>query len=80
MAYSVTESMRFKVTDYCVKSKKLPAALSGKRIALLADLHCTHYGKDNSRLFERIRQIAPDIIVIWSTVMTRKSSNMHVLF
>ena len=64
MAYSVTESLRFKVTDYCVKSKKLPDALSGKRIALLADLHCTHFGRDNERLFAKLKDLSPDIIVI----------------
>ena len=64
MAYSVTESLRFKVTDYCVKSKKVPEALDGKRIALLADLHCTHYGKGNERLYSRLKELAPDIIII----------------
>ncbi len=64
MAYSVTESLRFKVTDYCVKSKKIPAGLSGKKIALLADLHCTHFGKDNYRLFKKLKELSPDIIVI----------------
>ncbi|MBR5967441.1 MAG: metallophosphoesterase [Lachnospiraceae bacterium] len=64
MAYSVTESLRFKVTDYCVKSKKVPASLAGKRIALLADLHCTHYGKGNERLYSRLKDPAPDIIII----------------
>ena len=63
MAYSVTESLRFKVTDYCVKSQKIPAGLSGKRIALLADLHCTHFGRNNKRLFERLKLLSPDIIV-----------------
>jgi predicted MPP superfamily phosphohydrolase len=63
-AYSVTESLRFKVTDYCVKSKKLPDRLSGKRIALLADLHCTHFGRDNARLFKSLAELSPDIIVI----------------
>lgn len=64
MAYSVTESLRFKVTDYCVKSKKIPASLAGKKIALLADLHCTHYGKGNERLYSRLKDPAPDIIII----------------
>ena len=64
MAYSVTESLRFKVTDYCVKSKKVPVSLNGKRIALLADLHCTRYGKGNERLYSRLKELAPDIIII----------------
>ncbi|MBO7633891.1 MAG: metallophosphoesterase, partial [Lachnospiraceae bacterium] len=60
----MTESLRFKVTDYCVKSKKIPEALKGKKIAVLADLHCTHFGKGNRRLFSRLSMLAPDFIVI----------------
>ena len=73
MAYSVTESLRFKVTDYCVKSKKLPDSLESKRIVLLADLHCTHYSKKNRRLFTRLKELAPDMIVIAGDLVDGKS-------
>ena len=64
MIYSVTESMRFKVTDYCVKHQKVPDDLCGRRIMLLADLHCTYYGRNNKRLFDRIKMLAPDCIIL----------------
>ena len=64
MLYSVTESMRFKVTDYCVKHQKIPEELSGRRICLLSDLHCRSFGKDNEKLFNAIKKASPDLIII----------------
>ena len=64
MLYSVTESLRFKVTDYCVKNKKVPMELNGKKICLLSDLHGRSFGKDNAKLFKAVLDGRPDLIVI----------------
>ncbi len=63
--YSASESLRLKVTGYRVGHSGIPEGLDNKRLMLLSDLHCVrNFGRNNSRLFDRIRKCAPDLIVI----------------
>ena len=62
--YSVTEIFRFKITRYSVEQINIPASLDGKTIMLLSDMHCTRFGRNNSRLFKAIEECEADYIVI----------------
>ena len=53
-----------KTTKYTVSDSNLPSSFSGFRIAQVSDLHNASFGKDNSRLIERLKKAQPDIIVI----------------
>lgn len=63
-AFIIRDNMSFKVTEYTVSDKNLPAAFSGFRIAQVSDLHNASFGKDNCKLLERLKKEQPDIIVI----------------
>lgn len=47
-----------------VYSARLPAAFSGFRITVLADLHGKQFGRDNGRLLAAVRETQPDMIAI----------------
>lgn len=64
LAYCFSETLRFRVTSYDIESPKIDSDIDGLKIILLSDLHCKTFGKDNQKLFERIKQASPDIIII----------------
>ena len=45
-------------------SPDLPAAFDGLRIVQLSDLHSKSFGKDNRRLYDAVKQAAPDLIFL----------------
>ena len=51
-------------TDVTVRSRKLPAAFSGFRIAQVSDLHNASFGTENQELAAMLRQARPDIIAV----------------
>lgn len=57
------------VTQYTISSSRIPENFDGFRIVQISDLHNAKFGKDNSRLLEKIRSQAPDIIVITGDIV-----------
>lgn len=55
------DSNRFRVVHYHYKSSKLKKKL---KIAFLSDLHGKHYGEGNFKLFNKIEEYSPDLILI----------------
>lgn len=52
------------VDEYVFSSPKIDSAADGFTIVQISDLHNAVFGKDNSRLLDKIRAEQPDIIVI----------------
>lgn len=51
-------------TDVTVRSRKLPAAFSGFRIAQVSDLHNASFGSGNQRLAKMLEEAHPDLIAV----------------
>lgn len=51
------------ITKYTITSEKLPPSLDGYRIVQLSDLHNKSFGKDQSRIVEKVTESKPDLIV-----------------
>ena len=52
----------FRIFEYEVNTKKLPARARGPVFCMLADLHNKSYGQDNARLAEAILAQKPDAV------------------
>jgi len=63
------------VTEYTVTSKKIPKSFNGYKILQLSDLHDASYGKNNSKLLKKIREINPDIIVMTGDMISTNSKS-----
>ncbi|MCR5149910.1 MAG: metallophosphoesterase [Clostridiales bacterium] len=70
-------NQNFTVTFYQIRSDKVSDNI---RIVELADLHNVEYGKNNSRLIEKIKNLNPDLIFYAGDMMNYKDSNYSVLF
>lgn len=64
LAYCFSETTRFKVTEYDYESSKVSGETDGTRIVLLSDLHCKTFGHNNERLFDTVKELKPDLIII----------------
>lgn len=66
------ETKRFVVTRYTIRSKKLPKAFCGVKMALISDLHNKVYGEENERLLGAVKREKPDYILIAGDILTAK--------
>ncbi len=64
------------VTNYTISSARIPDSFDGFKIVQISDLHNTAFGRDSSRLLAKIREQAPDIIVITGDIV--QASPMHI--
>lgn len=69
---SYFENRRLSVTKYRIADSLIPAAFDGYHIVHLTDLHNASFGRDNERLFQSIRQLKPDIILITGDMIIGK--------
>ena len=60
----------FRIFEYEVNTKKLPARARGPVFCMLADLHNKSYGQDNARLAEAILAQKPDAVLAAGDLLT----------
>lgn len=63
---------RLVTTKYSIACESLPACFDGLRIVQLSDLHGMSFGKDNSRLVQRVEELAPDLILLTGDFIDRE--------
>lgn len=66
------------VSHYAYRSEKLPQAFEGYRIVQISDLHNAVFGKENSRLLEKVQELSPDMVVITGDVVDSNHTNIEV--
>ncbi len=62
------------ISEYKIKSNKIPMEFNNFKILQLSDLHNKKFGKDNKILVDKINNISPDIIVITGDMLTRNNN------
>lgn len=65
----ISDNTSIRKDEYVIKSKKIK---NNARFVYLTDLHAKQFGKDNSRLIKRIKEIDPDFILIGGDFITTK--------
>jgi len=66
------ENNNIGITNYEIKTDKIPDVFHGTKIVHLSDLHNKSFGKNNSVLLEKVRKINPDFIVITGDIIDRR--------
>lgn len=62
--WGMIELKLLKVTEYRLVDEPVPESLKNKKIAVLSDLHGVYHGKNNERLLQKLKNIAPDYILL----------------
>jgi len=58
--------------------ERVPKAFNGFKIIHISDLHNKSFGKDQEKLLKKIKEEAPDIIVITGDLIDRRKYNLEV--
>ncbi len=66
------------ITEYEIVNEKIPNNFSGYTIVQISDLHNEEFGKDNTRLIEKIKETNPDIILITGDLLDSYNTNIPV--
>ena len=77
VAVNVAINQNFTVSFYQIRSDKVSNNI---RIVELADLHNQEFGKNNSKLVDKITLLRPDLIVYAGDMMNYKNDDYSVLF
>ena len=75
---TVRDTTSFKITEYTVNDKSLPAGFDGFKIAMVSDLHNATFGEDNSKLLYAIEKAEPDIIVLTGDLVDSSHTDISV--
>ena len=57
----IIDNRRFVVRTYRMRSSRIKKPV---KLVLIADLHEKSYGKDNEKLVEKIKELAPDAVIV----------------
>lgn len=66
------ENQHLVLTRYQIKSKEIPFAFNGSKVAFLSDLHNNEFGEKNQRLKEALLAEKPDLVLIGGDMMVGK--------
>ncbi len=76
LLWAFLENTFLSVSEYTISSDTLPDSFSGMKILQLSDLHNCKFGKDNAALIQKIKQIAPDMIVITGDLVDSRKTDI----
>ena len=71
-------NLRLTVSRYEIRFASLPDAFDGFKIVQLSDLHETEFGKDNSKLVEKVKNENPNIIAITGDMVDEQGHEDYV--
>ena len=74
--WSFIEKRLLRITEYQVPAKDSGNAPEDVNIVLLADLHNNAFGKKNSLLAKKIRELNPDLIIVAGDLITKKKMSI----
>ncbi len=68
----VVQNQAIEINHYHIINAKIPLSFEGFKIAVVADLHNTRFGKKQERLIHHIKKRQPDIIVFAGDQIDRR--------
>lgn len=70
------QNKHLETTHYTYETEQLGVDLDGYRIVQISDLHNAKFGKNNQKLVDRIRECAPDMIVLTGDLVDSNHTNL----
>ena len=74
--WGIHDNSALSVTNYNIKSEKLPDNFNGYKIAVVSDLHNAKIGKNNEKLLSMLQSTTPDIIAITGDMIDSRHTNI----
>ena len=70
-------SVEIDITEYKIKSKKIPGNFNDFKIVQLSDFHSSGYKDTTDEIIEKVKEIDPDIIVMTGDMVDWKVENIE---
>lgn len=70
------QNKHLETTHYTYETEQFGVDLDGYRIVQISDLHNAKFGKNNQKLVDRIRECAPDMIVLTGDLVDSNHTNV----
>ncbi len=71
------QNKHLETTNYTYEVEQLGADLEGYRIVQISDLHNAKFGKNNQKLIDKVRECAPDMIVLTGDLVDSNHTNVN---
>ncbi len=76
LLWSIWGTTALEITNYTVKSARLPGIFSGFKIAQVSDLHNAVFGQDNENLLALMQEAQPDIIALTGDLVDSRHTDV----
>ncbi len=74
----IVHNKRIVITTINYRNSKIPSAFTGYKILQVSDLHNAEFGKNQSTLIDKTKEIDPDIIFITGDLIDSYSTNIDI--
>ncbi len=77
-AYNIWNNNRVQLTNIEISSKNIPEEFKGTRIVQISDFHNSKFGKDQSKILDKLKEAKPDFILITGDLIDRRNTKIDV--
>ncbi len=77
-AYNIWNNNRVQLTNIEISNKNIPKEFKGMTIVQISDFHNSMFGKDQSKILNKLRAAKPDLIMITGDLIDRRNTKIDV--
>jgi uncharacterized protein len=77
-AFNIWNNNRVQLTNIEISSNTIPAQFKGTTIVQVSDFHNSMFGKDQSKILDKLKEAKPDLIFITGDLIDRRNTKIDV--
>jgi hypothetical protein len=77
-AYNIWNNNRVQLTNIEISSNKIPEEFKGTTIVQVSDFHNSMFGKNQSKILDKLKEAKPDLILITGDLIDRRNTKIDV--
>lgn len=77
-AYNIWNNNRIELTNIEISNMNIPKEFKGTTIVQVSDFHNSMFGKDQSKILDKLKAVKPDFILITGDLIDRRNTKIDV--
>ena len=77
-AYNIWNNNRIELTNIEISNMNIPKEFKGTTIVQVSDFHNSMFGKDQSKILDKLKAVKPDLILITGDLIDRRNTEIDV--
>ena len=74
----IMTNTKLEITEYKIRSPRVPGVFDGFRITQISDLHNAEFGEKNSKLLKLLSETCPDVIVLTGDLIDSRNTDVDI--